>query len=382
MSRFLRAAGALLVATAALVGCSADSADPQTSASAPASVSDSMRLTETPVVIGHRGASGYRPEHTLASYRLAAEMGADFVDVDLVSTKDHVLIARHENDITGTTNVADLPQYAGRKRTKTIDGTSITGWFSEDFTLAEIKTLRAKERLPDLRPQNTKYGGKFQIPTLEEVLELRAKLSAELGRSIGVYPETKHPTYFQSIGLDLETPLVNALKANGLDQPDSPVFIQSFELTNLVDLRVSFGIKVPLVLLTAAGGAPYDLASTGDPRTYASLTSADGLQQVAEYVDGIGPDKRQVISAEVDGALGVPTSLVADAHAAGLLVHPYTFRAENKFLPVNLQSGGGPAKKGDEVAEQIAYLKAGVDGLFTDQPDLGVEARKKFLDGD
>jgi glycerophosphoryl diester phosphodiesterase len=338
--------------------------------------------TDRPLVIGHRGASGYRPEHTLASYELAARMGADFIEPDLVSTKDHVLVARHENEISGTTDVADRPEFAARRTTKTIDGTTLTGWFTEDFTLAELKMLRAKERLPQARQENTIYDGRFEVPTLAEILALRAELSNELGRTIGVYPETKHPTYFQSIGLPLEAPLVGQIRRAGLDHPRAPIFIQSFELTNLIALRERDGVKAPLVFLTSATGAPYDLMAQGDPRTYADLTTPAGLRSVARWVNGLGPEKSQVIPRQGDGTLGSPTSLVQNAHAAGLRVHPYTFRNENTFLPVDYRLGSDPTDYGRAVDEQVAFLQTGIDGLFTDNPDTGVLARKEFLGRD
>jgi glycerophosphoryl diester phosphodiesterase len=332
-----------------------------------------------PVVIGHRGTAGYRPEHTLSSYELAARMGADFIEPDLVSTRDHVLVARHENEIGGTTDVATHPEFTGRKATKVIDGTAVTGWFTEDFTLAELKTLRAKERLPAVRQENTMYDGRFEIPTFAEVLALRERLSRELHRVIGVYPETKHPTYFRSIGLDLETPLVRQIRGAGLDKAKGPIFIQSFELTNLVDLRQHFGVNAPLIFLTSASGAPYDLASKGDPTTYADLTTAAGLRSLSGIINGIGPDKNQIIPRNVNGTLGQPTALVTDAHAAGLLVHPYTFRAENTFLPVDYRVGADQTAYGRAIDEQVRFLRTGIDGLFTDQADIGVIARAEFL---
>jgi len=332
-----------------------------------------------PLVIGHRGAAGYRPEHTLAGYDLAARMGADFIEPDLVSTKDHVLIVRHENDITETTNVADHPEFAARKTTKVVDGTSHTGWFTEDFTLAEIKTLRAKERLPEIRQHNTLYNGLFEIPTFDEVLALRARLSHDLHRTIGVYPETKHPTYFQKIGLPLEGLLMKALQRAGLTKSSSPVFIQSFEITNLIQLRTQFKVKNKLVFLTSATGAPFDLSSRGDPRTYADLTTPRGLAWLAKTVDGIGPDKIQIIPRDAAGNLGTPTTLVKDAHRAGLLVHPYTFRAENDFLPTDFKVGTDPSDYGRILDEITAYLKTGIDGFFTDQADIGVLARDRFV---
>jgi glycerophosphoryl diester phosphodiesterase len=324
------------------------------------------------LVIGHRGAAGYRPEHTLASYELAARMGADYIEPDLVSTKDHVLIARHENDITGTTDVADHPEFADRKTTKTIDGQPITGWFSEDFTLAEIRTLHAKERLPDLRQHNTIYDGQLPIPTLDEILDLRARLSRELGRAIGVYPETKHPTYFRSIGLDLETPLVTALKKARLANRNDPVFIQSFELKNLELLRSTYHVRTKLIFLTSTTGNPF-----GDTRSYADLTTPTGLRTVAKTAEGIGPDKLQIIPRDPAGNLVSPTGLVQAAHAAGLLVHPYTFRAENEFLPTNYRTGTDPADYGRILDELAAYLNTGIDGFFTDQADIGVLARDR-----
>ena len=335
--------------------------------------------TKRPLVIGHRGAAGYRPEHTLASYEIAARMGADFIEPDLVSTKDHVLVARHENEIGATTDVAVRPEFADRKITKVIDGNTIDGWFTEDFTLAELKTLRAKERLPLVRQENTMYDGRFEVPTFAEVLALRERLSKELHREVGVYPETKHPTYFRSICLDLETPLVAQVRGAGLDKVDAPIFIQSFELTNLVDLRQHFGVNAQLVFLTSASGAPYDLSSTGDPTTFVDLTMAAGLRSISGIISGIGPDKSQIIPRNVNGTLSRPTTLVSDAHAAGLLVHPYTFRAENTFLPADFRVGANATAYGRAIDEQVRFLRTGIDGLFTDQSDIGVIARADFL---
>jgi glycerophosphoryl diester phosphodiesterase len=323
------------------------------------------------IVIGHRGAAGYRPEHTLASYELAARLGADFIEPDLVTTKDHVLIARHEPAIGGTTDVAKHPEFAGRRTTKVLDGTAVTDWFTEDFTLAELKTLRAVERLPQVRQHNTMYDGLFQIPTFQEILDLRARLSRELGRTIGVYPETKHPTFFRNAGLPLEPRLVRILHQNGLDKADSPVFVQSFEAGNLRDLHDNYRLRAPKVFLTSVSGTPW-----GDPRTYEDYLTPAGLKELAEYVQGIGPDKNQIIPRHPDGTLATPTSLVADAHAVGLVLHPYTFRAENQFLPTDYQVGTDPDGYGKAIAEQVAYLHAGVDGLFTDQADIGALSRQ------
>ena len=332
------------------------------------------------LVIGHRGASGYRPEHTLASYELAARMGADYIEPDVVSTSDGVLVARHENEISGTTDVADRPEFADRRTTKLIDGMPLEGWFTEDFTLAELQTLRAVERLPQVREENTLYDGLYQVPTLDEVLELRDRLSEELDREIGVYVETKHPTYFDGIGLSLEEPLLADLDEAGLDRRRSPVFVQSFETTNLIELAED-GVRVPLVQLLSAGGAPYDLVAAGDPRSYADLTTPEGLAEIAEYAAGIGPEKGQVIPRLADGTLGEPTSLVDDAHAVDLLVHPYTFRNENTFLPTDLREGAAPDDYGRAIEEQLVFWAAGIDGMFTDNPDTGVVTRALFLDG-
>jgi glycerophosphoryl diester phosphodiesterase len=311
-----------------------------------------------PLIIGHRGASGYRPEHTLASYTLAARMGG-------------VLVARHEPNITDTTNVADHPEFADRKTTKTIDGATQTGWFTEDFTLRELKTLRAKERLPLVRPQNTKYDGRFQVPTFQQVLNLRARLSRELHRPLGVYPETKHPTYFRSIGLPLEPGLVRTLNRNRLNRRHAPVFVQSFEQDNLRALDP--WLRVPLVQLLDEP----DLHIAGDPSkpTYAELATPEGLRSIAGYADGVGPWKNYIVPRNEDGSSGTPTSFVSDAHAAGLVVHPYTFRRENQYLPLELRSSTDPNGIGDLQAEIQQFFALGVDGVFTDNPDIGVAAR-------
>jgi glycerophosphoryl diester phosphodiesterase len=358
--------GLLAALTAVTIPVSADTQSPRSDANRP--------HQSRPLVIGHRGAAGYRPEHTLASYELAARMGADYIEPDLVSTKDHVLVVRHENDITGTTDVADHPEFAARKATKIIDNVSITGWFTEDFTLAEIKTLRAKERLPDIRQHNTLYDGLFQVPTFAEVLDLRKQLSKELHRTIGIYPETKHPSYFRSIGLDIETPLVEALRRANLSGSSSPVFIQSFEVKNLESLRDKYKVRNNLVFLTSATGSPF-----GDPTTYAEYTTPAGLVRLAKTINGIGPDKAQIIPRDSAGNLGTPTTLVRDAHAAGLLVHPYTFRAENDFLPTNLRRGTNPADYGRILDEMTTFLNTGIDGFFTDQADIGILARDRFV---
>ncbi len=327
------------------------------------------------VIVGHRGASGYRPEHTLASYELAARMGADYIEPDLVTTKDRVLVARHEPEIGGTTDVAKHPEFANRKKTKVLDGTPLTGWFTEDFTLKELKTLRAVERIPALRQHNTVFNGRYQVPTFQEVIDLSQRLSKELGRPVGIYPETKHPTYFQQQGLALEPELVKTLNRNGLNRPTAKVFVQSFEVANLKALHKQ--LRVPLVQLTDAEGQPYDFTVAGDKRTYADITSAKGLREVAQYAAGLGPYKAQIIPFTADGKQGKPTTLVADAHRAGLVVHPYTFRVENNFLPNEFDSNAVPSDSGNLFDEIAAYRALGIDGLFTDNTDVAVAQEKE-----
>jgi len=342
----------------------------------------------TPLVVGHRGASGYVPEHTLASYFIAIQQGADYVEPDLVSTKDGVLITRHENEIGGTTDVGEKPEFASRRTTKSIDGSDITGWFTEDFTLAEIKTLRARERIPENRPANTRFDGQFEIPTLDEVLALilsenaqRAEAARKQGlprpKPIGVYIETKHPTYFDSVGLSLEEPLVRALNRHGYTGKRANVILQSFEVSNLKDLNRM--TRVPLAQLLDTSGQPYDFTVKKDPRTYRDLTTPAGLREIASYADGIGAHKNLIIPRTSEGTLGQPTTLVADAHANGLVVHGWTFRAENPFLPTNLREGVDPAAHGDVLTEMRLFLETGMDGFFTDHPDLGATARDVFV---
>ncbi|MGI8308967.1 glycerophosphodiester phosphodiesterase [Saccharopolyspora hattusasensis] len=332
--------------------------------------------TDQVAVFGHRGASGYRPEHTLASYELAARMGADYIEPDLVPTKDGVLVARHENEIGGTTDVAAHPEFADRKTTKVIDGTSLTGWFTEDFTLAELKTLRAKERIPAIRPDNTIYDGRYEVPTFQEVLDLRERLSRELHREIGVAPETKHPSYFAKLGLPLEPGVVEALTRSGLNRPNAKVAVQSFEVGNLKELDQV--LRVQLVQLISNSGAPQDFIESGDPRTYADLVKPEGLREIAGYADVIGPDTKVILPVNVDGFLTKPTTVVADAHAAGLKVVPYTVRAENNFLPADFRSSAAPAAFGDVFGFFRALFDQGIDGIFSDQPDIAVTARDEF----
>ncbi|NBH01681.1 glycerophosphodiester phosphodiesterase [Amycolatopsis sp. SID8362] len=332
---------------------------------------------DDPVIIGHRGAPGYRPEHTLASYELAYRMGVDWVDVDLVPTKDGQLVARHEPEIGGTTDVASHPEFANRKKTVVLDGVSTTGWFTQDFTLAELKTLRAVERIPANRPHNTLYNGRYQIASYQEVLDLTKRLGRELHRTLGTYPEVKHSTFFSSIGNPTEPKLVALLKHNGLDRPDAPAIIQSFEVSNLIELHKQ--VRTPLLQLTSAKGAPADFVAKGDKRTYADLVTPQGLRDVAKYAKYLGPEKGQIIPLDAAGNLTTPTALVADAHKAGLKVQPYTFRNENPFLPANLRSSAEPDAYGDVFTEEAAFFKAGVDGFFADQPDTALESLHAFL---
>ena len=330
-----------------------------------------------PLVVGHRGASAYRPEHTIEAYRLAIQQGADFIEPDLVSTKDGILVARHENEIGGTTDVATRPEFAGRFTTKLIDGVSLSGWFTEDFTLAELKTLRAKERIPAIRPGNTAYDGMFEVPTLQEVIDLVKQVEADTGRVIGIIPETKHPSYFASIGLAMEQPLLQVLNANGYLGASDQVIIQSFEVGNLVALAAVTDIR--LVQLTGNLAArPWDFIVSGDMRTYGDLLSPVGLEFINDYASLIGPEKNSIIPRNAQGFLLNPTSLVDDAHAAGLLVTPYTFRPENTFLPADFRIGSNPAAYGDWEAELLAFLATGIDGFFTDAPDLGRLAVDRF----
>jgi glycerophosphoryl diester phosphodiesterase len=331
----------------------------------------------TPIVIGHRGASGHRPEHTLASYRLAIRQGADVIEPDLVPTRDGVLVARHENEISGTTDVADHPEFAGRRTTKAIDGAEVTGWFTEDFTLAELKTLRARERLPRLRPANTRFDDEFEIPTLQEIIDLASKAAAWADRTIAIYPETKHPTYFRSIGLPLEPAVARILRANGLDRPGAPVLLQSFEPGSLQELNGL--VDAPLFLNLSDKGKPYDFVVSGDLRTYADLATPDGLRWIATWGDGVSVNKNLIVPRDPSGRLTQPTSVVADAHAAGLAVHAWTFRNENSYLPVDFRSDTDPAAWGDATAEYTLFFGLGVDGVFSDFPDTAVAARDEFV---
>ena len=373
--------------------------------SAPA-VADSKRdAPKTPLVIGHRGgATGYLPDHTLENYALGIELGADFVEPDLVMTRDGHMIARHEPNIKTTTDVANHPEFAGRRRTAIVDGAEDEGWFASDFTLAEIKTLRAIQPLPE-RPQQ--FNGRFQIPTLEEIIAFVKRKSKEKDRTIGIYPEIKHSTYHKALGLPLEAPLVRVLRAAGWDHRDAPVFIQSFEQSNLKELRRMTRIRLVQLIdandvnadgsldYTAPFDRPFDWTASGDPkllaRTFGFLVTEDGLREVATYADGIGPWKRYIVSSaavdlnhdgkvgdengdgnvdEADRVLLAPTNVVQRAHAHGLLVHTWTFRNEQKRLVSNYA--------GNPVNEYLQFYQLGVDGVFADFADTAVVARALF----
>jgi glycerophosphoryl diester phosphodiesterase len=330
------------------------------------------------LVIGHRGASALRPEHTLASYAVAIEDGADFVEPDLVSTKDGVLVIRHENEIGGTTDVAAHPEFVNRRTTKTVDGVAITGWFTEDFTLAELKTLRARERLADIRKANTAFDGQFSVPTFDEMIEFVAAEASARQRVIGIIPEIKHSTYFRGLGLPMEDKVLAALDAHAYTRV-APVEIQSFEAGNLKYLRGTLGKSHPnvrlLQLMDDAAEHPADEPSI----TYGKMMTPSGLKAIAAYADAIGPSTRSIIPLGKDGRLAPVTPLVRDAHAAGLEVHPYTFRPENHFLAADFRDGAGDAARNEagSVAEIRAYLATGIDAFFTDDPALG----RKALDG-
>jgi glycerophosphoryl diester phosphodiesterase len=323
-----------------------------------------------PIVIAHRGASAERPEHTLEAYDLAISQGAEFIEPDLVMTKDGILVARHENEIAETTDVASRSEFAGRRTTRTIDGHAVTGWFTEDFTLAELRTLRARERLPQLRPANTAYDGHFLVPTLAEVIALAQRRSRETSRTIGIYPELKHPTYFRAIGLPMEQALVAELARSGLTRHSSPVFIQSFEVGVLETLnRLT---EVRLVQLLSDDGAPFDRPEL----PYRTMATPGGLAAIARYADGVGPAKALILPRGADGRMASPTRFVTEAHAAGLLVHPWTFRPENHFLPTELRCSDDPRAHGDLAAELRLFLDLGVDGVFTDAPAIGAATRQ------
>ncbi len=329
-----------------------------------------------PIVIAHRGASGYLPEHTLAAYFIAIEQGADFIEPDLVMSKDGILVARHENEISGTTDVARHPRFASRKTSKVIDGETLTGWFTEDFTLAELKQLRAIERIPQLRPGNTRFDRMFEIPALEEILSLvhDLKVRGSLHGPVGVYPEIKHPSYFQSIGLPMEWKLAETLHRFGYAGREGRVFIQSFEVENLKALRKM--TELPLVQLVNDTGQPWDCVLRGEDMSYSRMLAPEGLQRIATYAGAIGANKNLIIPRAANQRLGGASTLVSDAHAAGLKVHAWTFRAENHFLPENLRDPNQESNLGPLEDEITAFLATGLDGVFCDHPDFAVRARE------
>ncbi|MFK4541851.1 glycerophosphoryl diester phosphodiesterase [Streptomyces tendae] len=340
-----------------------------------------VKSLPVPTVIGHRGASGYRPEHTFGSYELALDLGADIVEAgDLVPTKDGHLVCRHEPEIGGTTDVADHPEFADRKRTKLLDGVSTTGWFTEDFTLAELKTLRATERIPANRPHNTLYDGRWEIPTFEEVLRWQNEQTRRRGKQVWIYPELKHPTYFRKLGLGTEERLARLLRKYGKDRKNSPVIVQSFEPTSIQRMNKLVGNPLA-VLLSGANSRPWDFVETGDPRTTADLVTPEGLKEIASYAQGIGPTLDLIVPKDSAGRLTEPTTLVRDAHRAGLILHPYTMRNENPFLPADFRKGSDPDAYGDVFGAFRTYFATGIDGIFTDNPDTGVLAREDFVNG-
>jgi glycerophosphoryl diester phosphodiesterase len=323
---------------------------------------------KSPLVIAHRGASGERPESTLMAFRQAIAEGADVIEPDLEVTKDGHLVVRHENEISQTTDIARRPEFAARKTTKSVQGTRVTGWFTEDFTLAELKTIRCRERLPQLRPESAKFDGQEAIPTYQEVIDLAKAEGARLKRVIGTYPELKHASHFAALGLPMEGRLADILKKNDLSGPTSPVFIQCFDVQPLKTMMTL--VQSPRIQLVEREGGPTDVAIR-----YRDMVTPAGLKAIAAYANGLGPEWPMVLPTAPDGGLAPATSLVADAHAAGLAVHPWTVRAENMFLPPKLRNGTDPAVHGDVDAVYKGLLAAGVDGLFSDFPALWAKAR-------
>ncbi len=368
--------GCVLLGAAALTACNSDDNDSSTA------------TTSKPLVIGHRGASGYLPEHTLESYQKAIDMGADFIEPDLVATQDGFLIARHEPNITNTTDVADHPEFAARKTKKVVDGVEEEGWFASDFTLAEIKTLYAKQAFSE---RDQSFNGKYRIPTLDEVLDLAKSEGSKVGRTVGVYPETKHPTYHQNLNLALEDRLLATLKKYNYTDANSPVIVQSFEVSNLKYLNSKTNVRLVQLIdaddvkpdgsisLVAPYDKPYDFAVAKDPRTFADLLTPAGLKEIKTYADGIGPWKPYLLPSkqvdlnndgkmdERDRVLLPATDVIKNAHAAGLIVHAYTFRNEPRRLASDYN--------GDPKAEYKKMFALGVDGVFSDFPDTAVAAR-------
>ncbi|MBS2938462.1 glycerophosphodiester phosphodiesterase [Nocardioides sp. J2M5] len=325
--------------------------------------------TGGPTVFAHRGASGYRPEHTVAAYELAARQCADYVEPDLVMTRDGVLVDRHEPEIGGTTDVASRPEFADRRTTKQLDGRPVTGWFVEDFTLAELKTLRAVERLPQLRPESRSFDGLYQVPTFEEVLAFARRTETCDGEPMGVIPEIKHSTYLAAAGHPAERAVLDAFARNGVRPGRTPVVIQSFEVSNL--RRLDRMTRFDLVQLVDCSGAPYDQVVAGTGVTYDDLVTRAGMRGIARYADSVGLCKDRMIPRDADGSLGAPTDAIAHAHRAGLTVTGWTFRRENSFLPLEFRSSADPAAPGDLTGEIRTFLAAGMDDFFTDNPDIG-----------
>ncbi|MER5849981.1 glycerophosphodiester phosphodiesterase [Streptomyces sp. NPDC002012] len=382
--RTLLGAGAAVLGTAAL-GLAGGPADAAGNAAGNASERSGghggghgFRLDlPVPTVIGHRGTSGYRPEHTLGSYQLALDMGAHIIEQDLVPTKDGHLVCRHENDITATTDVSAHPEFASRRTTKKVDGVSLTGWFTEDFTLAELKTLRAKERIPGTRQKNTLYDGRWEVPTFEEVLQWADREGRKRGKPVWLYVETKHPTYFRGLGLGLEEPLAKLLRRYNRHRKQSPLVLQSFEPGSIQ--RLAGLVATPrVVLLSGAGERPWDFVTSGDPRTVADLVKPEGLKWMASFAQGIGPTLDLIIPKDASGRLTAPTTLVKDAHAQGLVLHPYTMRNENSFLPADFRRGTDPNAYGDAFGAFQAYFATGIDGIFSDNPDTALLAAADF----
>ncbi|MFB7849294.1 glycerophosphodiester phosphodiesterase [Streptomyces sp. NPDC056053] len=378
--RTMLGAGAAVLGTAALglAGGPADAADNPVASASGRHGGHGFRLDlPVPTVIGHRGASGYRPEHTLGSYQLALDMGAHVIEQDLVPTKDGHLVCRHENDITATTDVSEHPEFASRRTTKKVDGVPLTGWFTEDFTLAELKTLRAKERIPGTRQENTLYDGRWEVPTFEEVLRWADREGRRRGEPVWLYVETKHPTYFRGLGLGLEEPLAKLLRRHNRHRAHSPLILQSFEPGSIQ--RLARLVSTPrVVLLSGAGERPWDFVTSGDPRTVADLVKPEGLKWMASFAQGIGPTLDLIIPKDASGRLTEPTSLVKDAHAQGLVLHPYTMRNENTFLPADFRRGTDPAAYGDAFGALRTYFGTGIDGIFSDNPDTALLAAADF----
>lgn len=337
------------------------------------------------IIVGHRGASALRPEHTLAAYQKAMDDGADFIEPDLVSTQDGVLVARHENEIGGTSNVSTLVQFKNREKTKVIDGVSIKGWFTEDFSFQELnQNVKARERIPEYRPNNTQYNDQYAIPTLEQIIDLAEQNYKKTGKIVGLYIETKHPTYFQKIGLALEDPLLKTLAKHPYTRDIAPIYLQSFEVANLkyfkqqLTLHKSLKNAKIIQLLDTPTASPADFVATANPQKYLDLAQPAGLKQIASYADGVGPSKTYIFS---NTDQNTTTTFVKDAHAVGLKVHPYTLRPENGFLPNYLRCSQVATEQctTGSLKEFERFFNAGVDGVFTDHPALGRQALNAFL---